>query len=119
MVKKCLQDCLSSNFAGTAILSLCLLADEGQYDNIRIKKLVAFDIESLRIAKGMASYPAWSHKEVVSPTWQYGTVLVDSYDSREFKAKIKGYLFNSKEQVDMALDGSIADQRHQKLQVFQ
>ena len=83
------------------------------------KRIVAYDVETLQIAKGMASFPLWLHKDVFSPTWQYGLISVLGYDHDKIEATIKGTLINSREQIEMALGGSILDKKHNGHAQFQ
>lgn len=94
--------------------NICELADGPAY----AEKLTAFDVETLYIKKGMQAFPIWCHKDVWSPTWQYGSVSVVGYDPERFMASIKATLFNSKEHIDGALDGTIQNLEHQGHAVF-
>lgn len=87
-----------------------------------LKKIVAYDVETLNIAKGMASYPLWLHKDVISPTWQYGYVSVVDFNKQDIKATIKGFLINSHEQTSMAVLNSpcpIQDKEYHGHPLFQ
>ncbi len=85
----------------------------------RVKKIIAYDVEFLPIASGMSSWPQWCHEDVVSPTWQYGLVSVESYDEAACTAKIKGTLVNSLEHVNLVTNDAIKDLKHDERAQFQ
>ena len=84
-----------------------------------MKKIIAFDVETLKVASGMTAWPQWCHQHVLSPTWQYGLVHVDSYDAATCHAQIRGTLVNSLQHADHVISGSIKDLKHDGHALFQ
>lgn len=71
-------------------------------DPDRMSDIGVYDVESFRIAKGMASYPAWT--EVMRPTWQYGLSKASNFGKDDCSANIDSQVINSMEHINLAKD---------------
>ena len=91
----------------------------GYADPSRVTRIIAYDVESFKVARGMTAWPLWWQEGICSPTWQYGLVRVDSYDAETCTAKITGTQISSRTHTDMYLDGSIKRQQYDGHAQFQ
>lgn len=77
-------------------------------------------METLRIAKGMSSHPAWT--EVLRDVWQYGLSMASSIGQRaEVSAEvpITSHIINSMEHIDLAVNRAHEALRYKGHPVFQ
>ncbi len=79
-------------------------------DPDRLSDIGVYDVESFRIAKGMASHPTWT--EVLRPTCQYGLSKAGNLDKDGFGADIDSHVINSIEHINLAQTGEIKEHKH-------